>query len=93
MCAALALAFVGVLLGLYGVLAIAYNGDGNAGDTYVTVAGREIDSHLVGLTAVAVAVITILGSIRLVRRGRCFGEMIGVPRSAIEDLSRRSSAP
>ncbi len=68
------LLLAGVLLGLYGLFAILYNGDsGGNGDTYVKFSGHEIDADLAGAVALllaclfTVAAVTVL---RVTRRAR-----------------------
>jgi hypothetical protein len=65
---ALALAALagGILLALYGLLAFVYRGDANA-STYVTLAGRRLDTHVVGGIAVALAIAAILLAAGLAR--------------------------
>jgi hypothetical protein len=60
---------VGALLGLYGVFALIYNGDGS-GPTYITIAGSKVDAHLVGGVSLAVAVALIGWGVVATRRGR-----------------------
>jgi hypothetical protein len=61
----------GLLLGLYGLFAILYRGDsGGNGDTYVELAGREIDATLAGAIALLLAVLLLLAAVRLLRRRR-----------------------
>jgi hypothetical protein len=60
---------VGALIGLYGVFALIYNGDGS-GPTYITVAGSKVDAHLVGGISLAVAAALIGSGVVATRRGR-----------------------
>ncbi len=60
----------GVFLGLYGVFALAYNGDEGGGDTYVTIAGSDLDAHAVGGVSLAVGLIAIGTGIALLRARR-----------------------
>lgn len=60
---------VGAVLGLYGVFALIYNGDGS-GPTYVTIAGSKVDAHLVGGISLAVAAALIGSGVVATRRGR-----------------------
>ena len=50
---------VAALLALYGLFAIAYNGDGESGATYVLVAGHRIDAGVVGAVALLLALATL----------------------------------
>ena len=52
----------GVLVCLYGLLAILYEGDAGGADTTVSVGHRAIDSDLVGTVALAVGVLLIAGA-------------------------------
>jgi hypothetical protein len=60
---------VGALIGLYGVFALIYNGDGS-GPTYITIAGSKVDAHLVGGISLAVAAALIGSGVVATRRGR-----------------------
>jgi divalent metal cation (Fe/Co/Zn/Cd) transporter len=61
------------LLGLYGLFAILYRGDSRgSGDTYVPLAGHDVDADLVGAVALLLAVVLILLSIPVLRRKRRF---------------------
>jgi hypothetical protein len=61
------------LLGLYGLFAILYRGDSaGSGDTYVPLAGHDVDADLVGAVALLLAVALILLSIPVLRRKRHF---------------------
>ena len=60
----------GVLIALYGLFASLYGGDSGSGNTYVKLGGREIDAGLVGAIALVVAVILLLCSVLLLKRGR-----------------------
>ena len=59
---------VGVILALYGVLALTFNEGG--GSTYVTLAGHRLDAHRVGALCLALGLAVIAGAVALVRRGR-----------------------
>jgi hypothetical protein len=61
---------VGVLLALYGVFALTYNGDG--GSTTVTLTGHQLDAHLVGGVSVAIGLI-VVGLGIWIARGRSLG--------------------
>jgi hypothetical protein len=57
-----------VLIGLYGLFLLAYEGDTAGGeDTYVKFAGSEVDADIFGVIAVAVAVLVIAVGLALVR--------------------------
>jgi hypothetical protein len=58
----------GILLGLYGLFAILYRGDSGGGDTYVKLAGREVDADLVGAVSLVLALAAILVAVALLRR-------------------------
>jgi len=61
----------GILLALYGLFALVYRGDsGGSGDTYVTLAGRELDAQLVGAIALALGVVLLLAAFRSFRAAR-----------------------
>jgi ABC-type sugar transport system permease subunit len=65
----LALLVGGVLLALYGLFAILYRGDsGGSGDTYMTIAGHEMDAGLAGAIALLIAFFAILFSAMFLRR-------------------------
>jgi divalent metal cation (Fe/Co/Zn/Cd) transporter len=67
----LLLLVAGLLLALYGLFAIFYGGDsGGSGDTYVTIAGREIDADLAGAIALLIGFFAVLFSTMLMRRER-----------------------
>jgi ABC-type sugar transport system permease subunit len=67
----LGLLLVAMLVGLYGVFAILYGGDSRgSGDTYVTIAGHEMDADLAGAIALLIAFFTVLFSTMLLRRQR-----------------------
>ena len=66
----IALLVLGALLALYGLFAILYGGDSGGGaDTYVTLAGRELDAGLAGAIALLIAFFAILFSTMLLHRG------------------------
>jgi hypothetical protein len=61
----------GVLLALSGLFAILYGGDSRgSGDTYVTIAGHEMDAGLAGAIALLVAFCSVLFSTIFLRRER-----------------------
>jgi hypothetical protein len=60
---------IGALIGLYGVFALIYNGDGS-GPTYITIAGSKVDAHLAGGVSLAVAAALIGWGVVATRRGR-----------------------
>jgi hypothetical protein len=60
---------VGALIGLYGVFALIYNGDGS-GPTSITIAGSKVDADLVGGISLAVAAALIGSGVIAARRGR-----------------------
>lgn len=67
----LVLLVAGVLLALYGLFAILYGGDsGGSGDTYVTIAGHEMDADLAGAISLLIAFFTVLFSTMFLRRER-----------------------
>lgn len=67
----LVLLVAGVLLALYGLFAILYGGDsGGSGDTYVTIAGHEMDADLAGAIALLIAFFAVLSSTMFLRRER-----------------------
>jgi predicted anti-sigma-YlaC factor YlaD len=69
--ARVALVLGGILLALYGLLAVVYRGDsGGSGHTYVTLAGRELDAQLVGAIALALGVMLLLAAIWPLRPAR-----------------------
>jgi hypothetical protein len=61
------LLLAGILLALYGLFAIAYNGDGGS-DAYVKIAGQDVNAYLVGVLALFVGTAAILGFVGLKRR-------------------------
>jgi ABC-type sugar transport system permease subunit len=61
----------GIVLGLYGLFAILYGGDGGgSGDTYVSFGGHEIDAGLAGAVSLLVAFLAIVFSIFFLKRER-----------------------
>ena len=56
----------GILLALYGLFAVVYRGDRN-GNTYVTLAGSRLDASIVGVIALALALVAILVAARLAK--------------------------
>ena len=65
----LALLVWAAVLALYGLFALVYDPDGG-GDAYVAISGRDLDAHLVGGIALALAVAAILAGLLLLRRAR-----------------------
>jgi hypothetical protein len=63
------LLLAGVLLVLYGLFAIVYNGDGGS-DAYVKIAGYHVSADLVGGLALIVGAGAIYASVVLRRRWR-----------------------
>jgi hypothetical protein len=59
---------VGVIVALYGLFALLYTGEDGSGDTYVLLAGTELNAHVVGAVALALGVITAVLSSRLLKR-------------------------
>jgi hypothetical protein len=65
------LLLAGVLLGLYGLFAVLYNGEGHGnGDTYVTFGGRDINAHLVGALALLLACVVTVAAVTVLRISR-----------------------
>jgi hypothetical protein len=62
----------GILLVLYGLFAIAYNGDGGP-DTYVSIDGWRVNADLVGGIVLFVGLVAIFGFVALRRSGRSTG--------------------
>jgi hypothetical protein len=62
-----ALLMAGVLLALYGVFVLTFNESGG-GSTYVTLAGHQLDAHLVGAVSLVIGLATIAGAVTLLRR-------------------------
>jgi hypothetical protein len=60
----------GLLLALYGVFAILYNGDG--GNTYVTLADHEIDADLAGAIVLPIGLALLVAGVLIVGRKRLF---------------------
>lgn len=60
----------GVLIGLYGLFAILYNGDcqRDCGNVYVTFFGRQMNANMVGGVALAVALALLFTSVWFLRR-------------------------
>lgn len=48
-----------LVLGLYGLFAISYQGDGGSEDTYVLVAGGEVDADVFGAVALLAALLLL----------------------------------
>jgi hypothetical protein len=59
-----------MLLALYGLFAVLYNGDG--GNTYVTVAGREIDADLARAITLAIGLALLVAGVLILRRKSLF---------------------
>ena len=62
---------VGLLLALYGVFALTFNEEGS-GSTYVTLAGRRLDAHLVGAVSLGIGVGISAAVFKFLRRARFF---------------------
>ena len=64
-----ALLALGAVLTLYGLFAILYRGDsGGSGDTYVTLAGHELDADLVGGISLGLALVLALVATFVLRK-------------------------
>jgi hypothetical protein len=59
---------IGGVLGLYGALALTFN-EGN-GSTYVSLMGRHVDAHLVGIVCLVLGLAAIAAGAAVVRRDR-----------------------
>jgi hypothetical protein len=59
---------VGVIVVLYGVLALTFNERG--GSTYVTLAGHRLDPHRVGAVCLVLGLAAIAAAVGILRRGR-----------------------
>jgi divalent metal cation (Fe/Co/Zn/Cd) transporter len=57
----------GILIGLYGLLALLYRDEGG-GSTYVTLFGHQMNAHLVGVIAVLIALAVIFVSVWFMKR-------------------------
>jgi hypothetical protein len=57
----------GVVLGLYGLIALLYR-DHSSGSTYVTLFARRMDAHAVGAIALSIALTVIFVSVWAWRR-------------------------
>jgi hypothetical protein len=58
-----------IVVGLYGLFAVLYQGDsGGNGDTYVKMGGRDIDSQLVGVSSLILAAGMLLAGWLAIRR-------------------------
>lgn len=66
---ALVLLALGVMLFLYGLLALLYRGDGAAA-SYVSLAGREVNARLMGAASLVLAALLLGGFGALVRSRR-----------------------
>jgi hypothetical protein len=67
--AAVLIVIAAVPLTYVGLFLIAYTGDTrNGGDTHVRIAGDKVDADIVGLAAVAGAVVLLAVALTLVRR-------------------------
>jgi len=60
---AIAMVAIGALLGILGLFALVYNGDG--GDTYVTFRGDRVSADLVGAIALGLGVVFVVASVAL----------------------------
>jgi divalent metal cation (Fe/Co/Zn/Cd) transporter len=63
----------GILIGLYGLLALLYRDEGG-GSTYVTLFGHQMNAHLVGVIAVLIALAVIFVSWFMRRRNSRFAK-------------------
>jgi hypothetical protein len=61
------LVVAGALFALYGLFALTFREGG--GSTYVTLAGHEIDAHLVGAVSLVIGLAIVAGAVTLARRG------------------------
>jgi hypothetical protein len=68
--ARLTLIIAGVLLAIFGLFAITYEGDSGEGDTYIRFGTDKIDADLVGGIALVVALLSILVAMKCLMRGR-----------------------
>ena len=67
----LALLALSLLLGVYGLFAVLYRGDGGGnGETYVTFGRHQVDAQLAGAIALLVSLIAILVAWLTLWRGR-----------------------
>ena len=57
----------GILIGLYGLLALLYRDEGG-GSTYVTLFGHQMNAHFVGVSALVLALAVIFVSVWFMRR-------------------------
>ena len=57
----------GILIGLYGLLALLYRDEGG-GSTYVTLFGHQMNAHLVGVIALLIALAVIFVSVWFMKR-------------------------
>ena len=57
----------GILIGLYGLLALFYRDEGG-GSTYVTLFGHQMNAHFVGVSALVLALAVIFVSVWFMRR-------------------------
>ena len=60
---------LGLLLGLYGLLALTYS-EGGGGDTHVSLLGHRLSADLVGGVSLVAGLGIIGAAVALVRRGR-----------------------
>ena len=60
---------VGVMLALYGLLALTFN-EPQGGSTYVTLAGHRLDAHRVGAVSLVLGLAGIVAGVGILRRGR-----------------------
>ena len=59
---------LGLLLGLYGLLALTFNEEGGA--TYVMLGSHRLNADFVGAVSLVIGLAAIAAAIALVRRGR-----------------------
>jgi hypothetical protein len=64
------LILAGVLLALYGIFLLVYQGDAGGGPTYIKIAGGEMDAHLAGGISIAIGAVLIGCGVAAARRRR-----------------------
>jgi hypothetical protein len=57
-----------IVVGLYGLFGVLYQGDSGGGDTYVKMGGRDIDGQLVGVSSLILAAGMLLAGWLVIRR-------------------------
>jgi len=67
--AAASLFVVGVMIVLYGLLALTFN-EPRGGSTYVTLAGHRLDAHAVGAVSFLLGFAVIAAAVAVLRHGR-----------------------